>query len=80
MSEINPFSANAPVSPNPVEAPKLGNIKEDVSPFQKFLGPTATKEQVARFMNQWINDIIAEMKKGDRKWKESMEKMRRGEY
>ncbi len=51
-----------------------------LTPFEKFLGPTATKDQVKRFVNTWVNDMIHEIKRMEKKWKERQQKMRRGEY
>lgn len=74
MSEINPLSSNTPI-----QQPNIKVDEPKVSPFQQFLGPTASKEQVTTFINQWVKDLVADMRKADAKWKESMRKMREGE-
>jgi hypothetical protein len=50
---------------------------EALAPFQKFLGPSATKEHVQQFLNTWVKSMLHEIKKGEKKWKESMDRMRR---
>lgn len=47
--------------------------------FRKFLGPDATEEHFKQFMNTWLKHMIHDIKKQQQKWKESMERMKRGE-
>lgn len=74
MTEIDPIqSGKVPTPPPPIS--KLD--EEKASSFQKFLGPSATKEQIGQFINQWAKDLVREMRKAEQKWKESMNEWRK---
>ncbi len=81
MSEISPISPGVPPeraqeAHRVMHEPEIKLDETQVSPFQKFLGPAATKEEVKKFINQWVRDIMRDMQKADARWKESMRKMR----
>lgn len=77
MTEINPFSPNTPTQQT---TPMVDKMQQgEMSHFHKFLGHSATKEQVAKFINQWVTDIIRQIRKDEQKMKETLRKMRTGE-
>ncbi|NNM43864.1 MAG: hypothetical protein HKM07_05930 [Chlamydiae bacterium] len=75
MADIDPISSAGKIPP-----PQPKSLEDKaVSPFKKMLGPAATDDDVKRFINQSINDLLRQMRKDEQKWKESMRKMREGE-
>lgn len=67
----------------PIETPESmikGGKEPAPEAFRQFLGPEATQEHFKMFMNTWLKHMMHDIKKHQEKWKESMEKMKRGEY
>lgn len=69
IEPVGGSSGSAPLGPIPQQG-------SQESPFRKMFGGAMTDEEFKQFINQFIKDMISQMKQNDQSWKEAMEELK----